>query len=151
MKKYFFALALVAALAGQGQAASAANTGTGVSKASAPPQARGRVLSDAQIERNIRARLARSKMSGKEHFTFSVQSGVVTLEGKTSVIQHKGTATRIARLSGAVAVENHIQISDEARAKATARLARYRAGGMAAGAVEPSGPLRASVIPPKRP
>jgi hypothetical protein len=86
-------------------------------------------------------------MSGKEHFTVSVQGGVATFEGKTNVIQHKGVATRIAKLSGAVAVENHIQISEEAKAKAAARLAQYRAG--AAGS-DSAGPLRATVITPKK-
>lgn len=86
-------------------------------------------------------------MSLKDHFTVSVQGGVATLEGKTNVIQHKGVATRLAKLGGAVAVENHIQVSEEARAKAAARLARYRAG--AAGS-ETGDPPRASVIPAKK-
>jgi osmotically-inducible protein OsmY len=143
VKQYLCALVLAAALAGQGQAASVATGGTGAPKTSASPAQRARVLPDAQIERNIKARLARSKMSGKEHFTVSVQGGVATLEGKTNVIQHKGVATRIAKLGGAVAVENHIQISEEARAKAAARLARYRAGGAGS---DSAGPVRASVI-----
>ena len=150
MTKYFCTLVLAAVFAGQSQATPAASTGTGVSKpnpnANAAAQ-RGRVLPDSQIEHNIRARLAKSKMSGKEHFTVSVQGGVATLEGKTNVIQHKGVATRLAKLGGAVAVENHIQISDEARAKAAAKLARYRAGAADADA---AGPLRASVLPPKK-
>jgi osmotically-inducible protein OsmY len=144
VKQYLCALVLAAALAGQSQAASVATTGTGALKRSAIPVQKGRVLPDAQIERNIKARLARSKMSGKEHFTVSVQGGVATLEGKTNVIQHKGVATRIAKLGGAVAVENHIQISDEARAKAGARLAQYRAGGAGS---DSAAPVRASVIP----
>lgn len=86
-------------------------------------------------------------MSGKEHFTVSVQGGVATLEGKTNVIQHKGVATRLARLGGAVAVENHIQISEEAKAKAAARLAQYRAGGSG---TDSAAPLRASVLPAKK-
>jgi osmotically-inducible protein OsmY len=143
VKQYLCALVLAAALAGQGQAASVATGGTGAPKTSASPAQGARVLPDAQIERNIKARLARSKMSGKEHFTVSVQGGVATLEGKTNVIQHKGVATRIAKLGGAVAVENHIQISEEARAKAAARLARYRADGAGS---DSAGPVRASVI-----
>ena len=67
-------------------------------------------------------------MSGKERFTVTVKDGVATLEGKTNVIQHKGVATRLAKLGGAIAVQNQIQISDEAKAKAAARLAQYRAG-----------------------
>jgi osmotically-inducible protein OsmY len=149
VKQYLCALVLAAALAGQSQAAPAAPTGTGAPKTNPAPAVaqRSRVLPDAQIERNIKARLARSKMSGKEHFTVSVQGGVATLEGKTNVIQHKGVATRIAKLGGAVAVENHIQISEEARAKAAARLARYRAGGAGGAGTDTAGPLRASVLP----
>ncbi len=78
-------------------------------------------------------------MSGKEHFTVSVHDGVATLDGTTSVIQHKGVATRLAKTGGAIAVQNRIQISDEAKAKAAARLAKYR--GQATGA-----PVRATVI-----
>ena len=85
-------------------------------------------------------------MSGKEHFTVTVKDGVATLEGSTNVIQHKGVATRIAKLGGAIAVQNHIQVSEEAKAKAAARLAKYRAG-----AESPDGTLpRATVIPPKK-
>ena len=145
MKQYFFALVLAAALAGQGLAASVATTGTGTNK-SATPARHG--LTDAQIERNIKARLGRGKMAGKEHFTVSVQDGVATFEGKTNVIQHKGTATRIAHLSGAVGVQNHIQISEEAKAKAAEKLARYRPGSAVAGS---PGPARATVLPGKRP
>lgn len=77
---------------------------------------------DLQIEHRIQAKFAKSKIS-VEHFTVSVKSGVATIEGKTSVIQHKGVATRLAKTGGALAVQNHIQISEEARAKAAARLA----------------------------
>jgi hypothetical protein len=83
-------------------------------------------------------------MSGREHFTVTVQGGVATLEGKTDVIQHKGVATRLAKLGGAVAVKNQIRISEEAKAKAAARLARNRARGSGSGS---AGPVRARVIP----
>jgi hypothetical protein len=141
LQQYFFALVLAAVFAGPGQFTPVVKTGTSASKAvvSAPAVNR-RVLTDAQIERNIKARLARSKMSGKERFTVSVQDGVATLEGKTSVIQHKGVATRLARLGGALAVQNHIQISEEAKAKAAAGLAKYR------GASLGGAPGRATVI-----
>jgi osmotically-inducible protein OsmY len=138
VRNYLCALVLVAAFAGQNQAASVATTGAVPMKpaAKAAPQ---RVLPDAQIERNIRARLAKSKMAATEHFTVTVHDGVAVLEGKSNVIQHKGVATRLAKLGGAVAVQNHIQISDEARAKALARLQKNR--GVAAGA-----PVRATVV-----
>lgn len=79
--------------------------------------------SDAQIEATIRTKLAKSKI-GKDGFRFKVSRGVVTWEGTTSVIQHKGSATRMARTAGAVQVVNNIQVSDAARAKAGANLKR---------------------------
>lgn len=139
MRKYLRALAVAVALAGLGQAASAANTAASKTAPSKTVPHRG--LSDAQIEQTIRAKFAKSKIASKEHFTVKVQNGVATLEGKTNVIQHKGTATRMAKLGGAVAVQNNIQISDEAKARAAARLARYRGA-----AAEP---VRATVIQPK--
>lgn len=78
-------------------------------------------LSDAQIDANIRTKLAKSKI-GKDGFRFKVSHGVVTWEGTTSVIQHKGSATRMARTAGAVQVVNNIQISAAARVKAGANL-----------------------------
>ena len=139
VQNYLRALVLVAAFAGLSQAASVApTTGSGASKPAVrtAPQ---HTLSDAQIERNIRARLAKSKMAATEHFTVTVHDGVAVLEGKSNVIQHKGVATRLAKLGGAIAVQNHIQISDEAKAKAAARLAKYRNAGNAA-------PQRATVV-----
>ena len=129
MKKYLCALAFAAAIAGLGQAATVAASGAAVSKSpAAKAPAAQRVLPDAQIERNIRAKLAKSRISLTDHFTVSVQNGVATLQGKTNVIQHKGVATRLAKSGGALAVRNQIQVSDEAKAKAAAKLAKYRTG-----------------------
>lgn len=83
-------------------------------------------LSDAQIERDIKARLARSPKLSLDKFTVKVQGGIATLEGKTNVIQHKGAATRMAKTAGAKAVMNNIQISDAARKAAAQRLADGR-------------------------
>jgi hypothetical protein len=77
--------------------------------------------SDAEIEKDIRARLAKSKI-GAEKYQVHVQGGVATIEGKTDVIQHKGVATRLAKAGGAVAVKNHIEISEAAKEKAAANL-----------------------------
>ena len=89
--------------------------------ATAPrPTAQNR-LSDAEIERNIRTKLAKSKI-GKDGFTVKVKGGVVSWEGTTNVMQHKGAATRMARTAGAVEVVNNIKISDAARAKAAGNL-----------------------------
>ncbi|MGA2435346.1 MAG: BON domain-containing protein [Bryobacteraceae bacterium] len=81
--------------------------------------------SDAHIEAAIRARLAQSKISS-DHFQVHVQGGVATIEGSTGVLQHKGTATRLAKSAGAVAVVNRVQISDAARQRAAANLAKGR-------------------------
>jgi hypothetical protein len=146
LKRYFFALVLTALIAGSVQAAPAAPMGSGAPKsATSAPAAAKRGLSDAQIERNIKARFGRSKMRGHEKFTVSVKDGVATLEGQTNVIQHKGVATRIAKLGGALAVQNHIQVSEEARAKAAARLAKFRLGMAGDGT-----PQRATVIQAKK-
>jgi hypothetical protein len=81
--------------------------------------------SDAQIEAIIRAKFSRSKIN-VEKFQVHVQGGVATIEGKTNVVQHKGTATRLARTGGALAVNNHIQISDAAKQKAAESLEQGR-------------------------
>jgi hypothetical protein len=77
--------------------------------------------SDAQIEATIRTKLAKSKI-GKDGFTFRVQRGVVTWQGSTTVMQHKGSATRMARTAGAAQVINNIQVSATAKANATSNL-----------------------------
>jgi len=77
--------------------------------------------SDAEVEKEIRAKLAKSKIA-EDKFQVHVQGGVATLEGKTEVIQHKGVATRLAKSAGAVAVNNHIQIGDAARENAAKNL-----------------------------
>jgi hypothetical protein len=82
-------------------------------------------VSDAQLEADIRARFARSKINA-DHFRVRVQGGVATIEGRTDVIQHKGVATRMAKNAGAVAVTNKIEVSDAARAKAAGNLEQGR-------------------------
>jgi hypothetical protein len=94
----------------------------------APPAkaaARPATKSDAALEAVIRAKFAKSKIN-VEKFQVHVQGGVATIEGHTGVIQHKGVATRLARTGGAVAVNNHIQISDAAREKAAGNLEKGR-------------------------
>jgi hypothetical protein len=82
-------------------------------------------LTDAEIEKAIKVKLAKSKI-GADKFQFRVQGGVATIEGRTDVIQHKGAATRMAKTAGAVAVVNHIQISEAAKQRAEANLAQGR-------------------------
>jgi hypothetical protein len=76
---------------------------------------------DSQIDATIRGKLAKSKI-GKDGFKFHVQHGVVTWEGSTSVVQHKGSATRMARTSGAVQVVNNIQVSASGKEKSSSNL-----------------------------
>ena len=80
---------------------------------------------DAEIERDIRARFAKSKISSNG-FEVRVRNGSATLTGRTEVIQHKGVATRLAKAGGATKVDNRIEISAGARSKASAQLSRVR-------------------------
>ncbi len=138
MIKLISMLVLFAAFAGQNQAAApVAKSDVAKSAPAKPAPATARQVPDAQIERNIKTKFAKSKINA-EHFTVSVQSGVATIEGKTEVIQHKGVATRLAKTGGALAVQNKIVVSDAARAKAAARLAKGR---------ETAQLARATVIP----
>jgi hypothetical protein len=82
-------------------------------------------LSDRELESLIRAKFAKSKISA-DRFTVHVQGGIATVEGRTDVIQHKGVATRLCKTAGAIAVNNHIQISDAARQKASGNLEKGR-------------------------
>jgi len=137
VKKLLFVLVLAVAMAGLSHAAVVAKPNTVTAK-----------LPDAQIERNIRAKFTKSKINA-EHFTVSVQNGIATLAGKTDVIQHKGVATRLAKTGGALAVRNNIQVSDEARAKAAAKLAKNRGGDgqIARAAVVSAADVSAAVVP----
>ena len=83
------------------------------------------VATDAVISAMIKQKLAKSKI-GKNGFTYKVSGGVVTWEGKTDVVQHKGSATRMANAAGARTVVNNIKISDAAKAKAAQNLATGR-------------------------
>jgi len=123
-------LVLSVAFAGLSQAASAVKPVPGASR-----------VPDAQVEHNIQIKFAKSKINA-DHFTVTVHNGVARIDGHTNVIQHKGVATRLAKAGGAASVQNRIQISDEARAKAAARLQQNRTG-------EPV--ARAAVIPPPKP
>ena len=78
-------------------------------------------MSDAELEKAIRVRFSRSKIN-TNHFEVRVQGGVATIDGKTDIIQHKGTATRLAKLAGATAVNNRVQVSQAARDRANANL-----------------------------
>ncbi|HXM43640.1 MAG TPA: BON domain-containing protein [Bryobacteraceae bacterium] len=82
-------------------------------------------MKDADLEKDIRARFAKS-MINSHHFQVHVQGGVATIEGQTDVLQHKGTATRLAKNAGAVKVVNKINVSQAAKDKAAKNLASGR-------------------------
>jgi osmotically-inducible protein OsmY len=83
-------------------------------------------VSDADIERDIKARFARSKIASN-NFQVKVQSGVATLDGTANVVQHKGIATRMARNAGARQVVNRIKVSESAKQKAMDQFGARRA------------------------
>lgn len=99
----------------------------GANPPKAVPAAKGQftAATDAQIEQILKAKLAKSKI-GEDKLTFRVQGGVVTWNGSTNVIQHKGTATRMAKTSGARAVVNNIQVSEAAKQRARENLENGR-------------------------
>jgi|SRR5579871_3187513 len=136
-------LKTIAILALFGAASLAAGTAPAAQRPSTPKAAARPMKSDAEIERDIRARFARSKI-GVEKYQVHVQGGVATIEGKTDIIQHKGVATRLAKSGGAVAVANHIQISDAAREKAADNLENGRRR-----AQVKRGDARSETAPPK--
>jgi len=74
-------------------------------------------FSDAEVEATIKAKLAKSKI-GKEGFQVHVKDGVATWTGSTTVMQHKGAATRMAKTAGAIRVVNNIKISEPGADKA---------------------------------
>ena len=122
MRSLLFDAAILAILAALGAAGTPATAPRpAVTTKSAPKASAGPTKSDVEIEKEIRARLAKSKI-GTDNFKVHVQGGIATLEGKTDVVQHKGVATRMAKSSGAVAVANHIEISEAAKEKAAANL-----------------------------
>ncbi len=95
------------------------------SRASKQAASSQRQLPDPELEQAIRARFARSKISVNK-FTVRVQGGTATIEGKTNVIQHKATATRLARLAGARTVRNQIEVSEQGKEAAAKNLAEGR-------------------------
>src|ERR1035441_4404623 len=89
----------------------------------APQQAARPATSDARLEAAIRAKFAKSKIDA-DKFQVHVQGGVATIEGRTDITQHKGVATRLAKTGGALAVNNHVQVSDAAKERPAANLER---------------------------
>jgi osmotically-inducible protein OsmY len=112
---------LLLAAGAWGQAGVARPKAQAPARVTAQPRA-----SDARIEAAIRAKLAQSKKISQDKFQVHVQGGVATLEGKTEVVQHKGSATRMAKSAGALAVNNKIQVSEAAKRKSAGNLEEGR-------------------------
>lgn len=111
-------------------ALAAQGNGTQTTTAKPPPAkpvaaTRPAPIGDIQLEKAIRDRFAKSKIHS-ENFTVSVKQGVATIAGKTDVIQRKGTATRLAKVAGARAVNNEIEVSEAARERAGQNLEKGR-------------------------
>lgn len=94
-------------------------------KPKTPPPQGTTASEDALVEAEIRARLAKS-IIGRDGFTVRVQGGIAFWEGTTNVVQHKGSATRMAKSAGAKKVVNNIRIGDAARQKAADNLDQGR-------------------------
>src|SRR5947207_4683842 len=117
MNRFLCCLVLLAT-AGFGQTGPAVKPVSPTQKKTLPGQS---ASNDAAMEKDIRARFARSKIN-TDKFEVHVQGGIATVTGKTEVLQHKGTATRLARNAGAEQVSNHIEVSDAAKQKASKNL-----------------------------
>ena len=117
MYRFLSCLVLLAA-AGFSQTAPAAKPASPTVKKTPAAHA---ASDDAQLEKAIRAKLSASKIS-KDKFEVHVQGGVATITGKTDVLQHKGTATRLAKNIGAKQVVNKVEVSDAAKDKAATNL-----------------------------
>ncbi len=70
--------------------------------------------SDTALEEEIKQRFSESKIAAN-NFRVRVHDGTAYLDGTTDVMQHKGTATRLARLAGAEHTVNRIEISELAK------------------------------------
>ena len=77
-------------------------------------------FSDAEIEATIKAKLAKSKI-GQDGLQVHVKDRVATWTGTTSVMQHKGAATRMAKAAGALQVTNNIKVTGDAKNSFTAQ------------------------------
>jgi hypothetical protein len=80
-------------------------------------------IRDNDLRDAILARFAKSK-SAADHFQVHVQGRTATITGRTDIVQHKASATRMAKSAGAQQVLNNIQVSAAGKAKASEGLRR---------------------------
>jgi osmotically-inducible protein OsmY len=118
MHRLLGCLALLA-IAGLSQVSPAAKPASPPVKKATPGHS---ASNDVELEKKIQARFARSKIA-INHFQIHVQGGVATITGRTDVLQHKGTATRLAKTTGATQVINQVEVSDAAKEQASKNLA----------------------------
>jgi hypothetical protein len=118
MHRLLGCLALLA-FAGFSQVSPAAKPASPPVKKAAPGHS---ASSDTELEKRIKARFARSKIAVNQ-FQVTVQGGVATIAGRTEVLQHKGTATRLAKTEGAIQVVNQVAVSEAAKQQAAKNLA----------------------------
>jgi len=79
--------------------------------------------SDAAIQARLKAKLAHSKLSG-DGLRFEVRQGTVEWDGVVPVAQHKGAATRMAKMAGAARVVNRIRVTGGKARRAETNVAR---------------------------
>jgi len=106
-------------------------------------QSPARGLRDQEIQDDIRERLAKSVI-GKDNFKVTVREGVAYWEGSTTVAQHKGAATRMAKAAKARSVVNKIVVQP-AGAKAGAPPPKSKSVPKAASTEPPAPPRRVQV------
>ena len=95
---------------------------------SAAPKATTPNLPDAALQQIIQEKFSRSKAGGGK-FQVKVQSGVAYLSGKADIVQHKGSATRMARTAGAKKVVNNIVVSEAGKQRAVRAMEKGRTVG----------------------
>src|SRR5215467_5122710 len=98
MRPFLLLFSILALVVGSAAAQSAATHQRPAAPTAPPPSKKPTAQpksTDQQLEAMIRGKFAKSKSASQ--FKVHVQGGVATIEDKTDVIQHKGSATRIAR------------------------------------------------------
>jgi hypothetical protein len=80
------------------------------------------------LEARISEKFAKSKAGGGK-FQVKVKGGVAYLSGRADVVQHKGSATRMAKAAGAPKVVNNIVVSEAAKQRARRNLEQGRSQG----------------------
>jgi len=106
-------------------------------------QSPARGLRDQEIQDDIRERLAKSVI-GKDNFKVTVREGVAYWEGSTTVPQHKGAATRMAKAAKARSVVNKIVVQSPG-AKAGVKTPAAKSTPKAASTDPPAPPRRVQV------